>query len=128
VDIPDGTAEAVGCVDVAKGRVFPTRYKERKVVLAGCYHPTHFRVDLVMGGKLPISDQTIKKLVREVSLIFLVSLAPFIQDRPFNSPDGFLFGDAGISHPIEMTLQELLLMIGGEFTIVGNTEVVIMSH
>ena len=44
-------------------------------------------------------------------LLFFVGRDPLIYDGSLNSPDGFLFWNACVRHPIQMTSQQLFLLL-----------------
>jgi hypothetical protein len=45
---------------------------------------------------------------------------PVVDDQAFDPPDGFLFGNAGIGHAIQMTLEKPFFLLGTELTVVGK--------
>ena len=112
-------ADAVGRVDVPQRGVFPAGHEDRQVLLRGRHQPAVARVDLVLRRELAAAQQPVEELVGEVLLAAAVGLEPVLEDGPLDPAHGFLLGDARVGHPVEVTLEQRLLVLRSQVAVVG---------
>ena len=120
MDVGDVTGNAAGGINIPESGIFPTRHNHRQIFLGRSHHPAVSRIDLVEFFKPALPQNLKQEFMRKFSLFVLGGENPFVDHDPFDPADGFLLGNAGVGHAIEMTLQERLFLLWAELAVVGQ--------
>ena len=64
----------------------------------------------------------------EVLLAAAVGLEPVLEDGTLDPAHGFLLGDARVGHPVEVTLEQRLLVPRSQVAICRDADVVVVRH
>ena len=82
-----------------------------QVRLGGGEQPAVGRVDLEVIVETPRQQHAIEKLVREQALAARVGSLPLLEHDGLDAPHRLVFRDARVGHAVEVTVEQLLLVL-----------------
>ena len=113
--------------DIARRRVLPPRDHHGQVFLCRRDEPGVLRIDLVVLLEHAGADQFEEVFVGEVARALSGGVLPQLHDRALDAADRFFFRDAGVGHPIEMPIEQVLLRLITEIAVVRHAFVVVVG-
>src|SRR5439155_230481 len=110
-------------VNISQRRIFPARHKDTEILVRGGDHPTVARVDLVKLLETTFLEDFEKEFVWKAAFFFLRGGDPFADHYSFDPANGFLFRNARVSDPIQMTTKQLFFFLRTQLTIIRQADV-----
>ena len=103
--------DTVGRVDVAERRVLPPGHEDGEVGLGRGEQPAVGGIDFEVIVEPSGEEDAIEELVRKQAFADRVRPLPLFEHDVLDAPHRLVLGDAGVGHAVELTLEQLLLVL-----------------